>query len=445
MSIFRTRRRAESITDNDPPDLTITGTPGNDDGVSNPTLVGGAGNDTINALAGDDVLIGNGGNDVLNGDAGRDRMTGGAGNDTLNGGADFDHAVYIDATEGIMVNFGAGTVTGGASVGNDTLTSTEGLKGTNFNDTFNASTYSNTSPNGGGVGYVLPGGFGIQGSFNEFEGNGGADTITGNGNTRISYQSATAAVTVNLQTGTASGDISVGTDVILGGVNAVRGSSFNDSITGRSDNGSNTENFDGWGGNDFIDGNGGFDRVRYDGQTIAGPNGILVNLAAGTVTGRDAAATAVVGSDTLSSIESVRGSMPTTSSTRPASRNPDCANPNAGTDQGNFNEFDGMAGNDQITGNGNTRIVHYSAQAGIVVTVGGFTVGGNPAAGLQRHRDRRRVDRHRHLRGRHPDPRLDLQRHVRRLQQWHQLDRAVRWLGRRRLHRRRPRPRPRPL
>ena len=70
-------------------DLTITGTPGNDDGVSNPTLVGGAGNDTINALAGDDVLIGNGGNDVLNGDAGRDRMTGGAGNDTLNGGVRF--------------------------------------------------------------------------------------------------------------------------------------------------------------------------------------------------------------------------------------------------------------------------------------------------------------------------------------------------------------------
>src|SRR6185369_8880069 len=121
------------------------------------------------------------------------------------------------------------------SVGNDTLTSTEGLKGTNFGDTFNAGTYSHTSTNGGGVGYVVPGGFGLQGSFNEFEGNGGTDIITGNGNTRISYQSATAGVTVNLQAGTASGDLSVGSDTILGGVNAVRGSSFNDTITGRSD------------------------------------------------------------------------------------------------------------------------------------------------------------------------------------------------------------------
>ena len=105
------------IQNDDAADLTITGTPGNDDGVSNPALIGAAGNDTVNALAGDDVLIGNGGNDVLNGDAGRDRMTGGAGNDTLNGGMDFDTAVYTGATEGIVVNFGAGTVNGGTSVG----------------------------------------------------------------------------------------------------------------------------------------------------------------------------------------------------------------------------------------------------------------------------------------------------------------------------------------
>ena len=191
-----------SIIDNDPSDLTITGTPGNDDGVSNPTLVGGAGNDTINALAGDDLLIGNGGNDILNGDAGRDRMTGGAGNDTLNGGLDFDTAVYTDATEAITVNFGAGTVTGGASIGNDTLTSTEGLKGTNFNDTFNATSFSDTSTNGGGVGYSFTAASGSRATSTSSKAMGGNDTITGNGNTRVSYQSATAGVTVNLQTGT---------------------------------------------------------------------------------------------------------------------------------------------------------------------------------------------------------------------------------------------------
>ena len=125
----------------------------------------------------------------------------------------------------------------------------------------NASTYSHTSPNGGGVGDVVPGGFGLQGSFNEFEGNGGVDTITGNGNTRISYQSATGGVSVNLQAGTATGDASVGTDTFVNGVNAVRGSSFNDYVYRHARQSATTENFEGWGGNDFIDGNGGFDRA----------------------------------------------------------------------------------------------------------------------------------------------------------------------------------------
>ena len=47
-------------------------------------------------------------------------------------------------------------------------------------------------------------------TFNEFEGMGGDDTITGNGNTRITYVSATGGVTVDLAAGTAAGDASVG-------------------------------------------------------------------------------------------------------------------------------------------------------------------------------------------------------------------------------------------
>lgn len=70
---------------------------------------------------------------------------------------------------------------------------------------------------------------GNQGNFNEFEGNAGDDIITGNGNTRVSYQSATGGVTVifagNGQ-GTASGNSSVGTDTFLAGVTSVRGSNF---------------------------------------------------------------------------------------------------------------------------------------------------------------------------------------------------------------------------
>ena len=43
---------------------------------------------------------------------------------------------------------------------------------------------------------------------------GGNDTITGNGNTRISYVSATGGVTVDLAAGTATGNASVGTDTL---------------------------------------------------------------------------------------------------------------------------------------------------------------------------------------------------------------------------------------
>lgn len=46
------------------------------------THVGGAGNDTINALGGDDSLVGLGGGDLLNGGTGNDTMVGGAGSDT---------------------------------------------------------------------------------------------------------------------------------------------------------------------------------------------------------------------------------------------------------------------------------------------------------------------------------------------------------------------------
>ena len=35
-----------------------------------------------------------------------------------------------------------------------------------------------------------------------------------------------------------------------------------------------------------------------------------------------------------------------------------------------FNEFEGGGGNDQVTGNGNTRVAFYHATAGVVVSLG---------------------------------------------------------------------------
>ena len=41
-------------------------------------------------------------------------------------------------------------------------------------------------------------------------------------------------------------------------------------------------------------------------------------------------------------------------------------------DQGNFNEFEGLAGDDQVIGNGNTRLAYYSATTAIAVVETGF-------------------------------------------------------------------------
>jgi hypothetical protein len=62
--------------------------------------------------------------------------------------AAFDRAVYnIDnaVTAGISVNLAPGIVTGDARVGTDTLRSVEGVRGTDFADTFDATGFSASS------------------------------------------------------------------------------------------------------------------------------------------------------------------------------------------------------------------------------------------------------------------------------------------------------------
>ena len=358
-------------------------------------VAGVNGDGDVVGTAGADTLDGQGGNDNVFGGGGKDILIGGTGNDILYGDtlvasqASRDMAVdtadYSGAAGPINVQMAAGTVTGD---GNDTLVSVEVIIGTNSADTYDASGYSATSTNNGGVGFTYTTGVGAVGDFNQFEGKGGNDTITGNGSTRISYLSATGSITANLQTGTVTGDASVGTDTIAvaGSVTSVQGSNFNDSITGRNNGSATTEQFLGMRGDDFIDGNGGFDRVRYD-KEATGDLGITIDLGAGTVTGRDAAATAVVGTDTLRSIESIRATNAadiydahtfTATSTNGGGNN----------DQGNFNEFEGLGGDDQVIGNGNTRIAYYNATAGVTVAETGFgsvgfagTVSGNASIG----------------------------------------------------------------
>jgi hypothetical protein len=111
-----------------------------------------------------------------------------------------------------------------AGVGTDTLIGIEAVRGTNFNDTYNA------------TGFV---------GFNQFEGLGGNDDITGNGNTRLSYANTIGAgVNVDLVAGTATG--AAGNDTLHGGFSELWGSQFADALRGSAA----SETFYGFGGND---------------------------------------------------------------------------------------------------------------------------------------------------------------------------------------------------
>ncbi|MCK1434963.1 tandem-95 repeat protein [Bradyrhizobium sp. 15] len=282
-----------------------------------------------------------------------------AGNDYIDGRGGYDIVAYNNdpATgSGITVNLAAGTVTGDATVGTDTLRNVEAVRGTIFDDVFDT------------TGYGAPGALNISttnGNFNDIAGAGGNDSITGNGNTRLNYSIAQAAVTVDLETtagtaitvaGSATGTTE-GTDTFTG-VNAVQASVFNDTLLGSSYN--NT--FTPLGGDDYIDGRGGFDTASYNNlNTTTG--GIAVAMAAGTVTGD-----ASIGHDTLRNIEGVQGTG--YADTFDATGYGLGGALNVSTSNGNFNQFEGLGGDDVITGNGATRVLYSNATGGVSVTIG---------------------------------------------------------------------------
>ncbi|MGZ5834691.1 MAG: tandem-95 repeat protein [Xanthobacteraceae bacterium] len=235
-----------------------TGTADGDASVGHDTFFGGV--NQVRGSAYGDTLLGSD-----NAFQTFENFDGRGGDDFIDGRGGFDRAVYFfdgplaDGVTGIQVDLGAGTVVGGLDTGSDKLRSVEAITGTNFNDTYDASTFTasdagSPSVNSGNSG---PGGAGSN--FNEFEGAGGNDTITGNGNTRVAFYNATDGVVVQLtNTGGGTSDgASTGHDTIVSGVNAVRGSEYNDIILGGTQN----ETLEGRGGDDVLDGRGGNDRL----------------------------------------------------------------------------------------------------------------------------------------------------------------------------------------
>ncbi len=240
------------------------------------TLTGDAFDNRIYGFGGNDLLYGGGGadrvlagdgDDLVKGDAGNDWLMGGLGADTLDGGSGTDMAVYEKSATGVIVDLARNTASGGDAAG-DSFISIENLAGSNWGDALTGDDAANRLLGGGGDDTLTGGGGSdklIGGAGNDLliggagddymVGDAGADRFDGgDGEDQVSYHNSTSKVTVNLATGTGSGDAA---DDSYVSVENVYGTVYGDTLIG--DAAGNRL----WGnsGNDNLFGAGGFDRL----------------------------------------------------------------------------------------------------------------------------------------------------------------------------------------
>lgn len=201
--------------------------------------------------------------------------------------------------------------------------------------------------------------FGEEGNDTLIGGPGNDLLDGGDGGDTADYTTASAAVTVNLTTGRATGG--AGNDTLVR-IEGVLGSRFGDTLAGGAggdvlSGGDGDDSIDGRAGNDLVSGGRGNDTLtggeapdNTDVDTAsyvsaAGP--VNVDLAAGTATGGD-------GNDSLIGIEGVEGSGFNDTLLGDA----------------NGNQFTGRAGNDFIDGRGNfDSVIYISAPSAVTVNL----------------------------------------------------------------------------
>ena len=227
----------------------------------NDTVYGGAGNDQIIGGGENDNLYGGDGNDTLSGGIGADTIYGGAGNDRLvvtedhqtdtfdagENAGDFDEIAFYNwqTAQSITVTFsgtdaGIYSYNGGGATGN--FTGVEGISGTNYADSLNASASSGAQT---------------------IAGNGGDDTVLGgSGNSTIYGGDGADQLHGGAGSELLTGD--AGADTITGGAG-------NDSLYG----GDGHDSVSGGAGNDALYGGTGDDRLFGDAgnDTLAGGDG----------------------------------------------------------------------------------------------------------------------------------------------------------------------------
>lgn len=226
-----------------------------------------------------DVITGNSSNNIITAGAGNDTIDGGAGLDTIDGGIGTDTATYQSLSSSVTVNGNTVVDNFGNS---EALSNIEIIAGTNFDDTFISTAGTNYYQGLGGNDAFTA----SQGT-DTFEGGAGTDTLrfntvntnttltfnlgqsglrtaTGSGvntsfngietligslqtNDTVTYGTVSSDVTVNLQTGFATG-LNGDANYTISGIENVTGGNGNDAILGDA----NINFLDGGAGSDVL-------------------------------------------------------------------------------------------------------------------------------------------------------------------------------------------------
>ncbi|MEO1498665.1 MAG: hypothetical protein AAFV43_16090 [Planctomycetota bacterium] len=130
---------------------------------------------------GADRIVSRGGGDVIDAGAGNDWIQAGAGGDIIDGGEGVDRIAHWDSTEGVNIDLGDQTVSGGFAEG-DRISGIEEATGSNHDDTIKGSDGDNKWLRGGDGADVIDG----RGGDDYLIGDAGDDTlIGGEGNDRL--------------------------------------------------------------------------------------------------------------------------------------------------------------------------------------------------------------------------------------------------------------------
>ncbi len=308
------------------------------------TIGGGLGYDSLSGIenliggAFNDVLTGSDGNNELYGSDGADILEGLGGDDTIDGGDGVDTVSYASMTnvdldnEGVEVNLIAGEAQGNGSSDFDILVSIENIIGSTLHDHLYGDSSANTiTGNGGGDELrgeggndALIGGAGID----TLKGGSGVDTMTGgDGDDDYYVDESTDSVVEGSGGSSGSSDRVFSTAASYTLANEVEGAQIlhtgTASLTGNTSN----NHIQVGPGDNAVDGLGGTDTVSFvNGVTSTG---VKVSLA---ITGAQVPGGS--GTDTLTSIESLQGTIYSDTL----------------TGDGSPNELDGWAGNDILDG-----------------------------------------------------------------------------------------------